>query len=33
MGFDPNATIQSVREHYPGPVDLVEPGDHFTIAD
>ena len=31
MGFDPGATIESVRHDYPGPVDLVEPGDRFTI--
>ncbi len=26
MGFDPDATIASVRERYGGPVELVEPG-------
>lgn len=31
MGFDPAATIASVRRLYDGPVDLVEPGDRFTI--
>jgi ribonuclease BN (tRNA processing enzyme) len=31
MGFDPDATIESVRRDYPGPVDLVQPGDRFTI--
>jgi ribonuclease BN (tRNA processing enzyme) len=31
MGFDPGATIESVTRAYPGPVDLVEPGDRFTI--
>ena len=31
MGFDPAATIASVRRVYEGPVDLVEPGDRFTI--
>jgi ribonuclease BN (tRNA processing enzyme) len=30
MGFDPGATIESVRRAYQGPVDLVEPGDRFT---
>lgn len=32
MGFDPAATIESVRRIYRGPVDLVEPGDRFTIG-
>jgi ribonuclease BN (tRNA processing enzyme) len=32
MGFDPTATIESVRRAYRGPVELVEPGDRFTIA-
>jgi ribonuclease BN (tRNA processing enzyme) len=32
MGFDPGATIESVSHIYKGPVDLVEPGDRFTIA-
>jgi ribonuclease BN (tRNA processing enzyme) len=32
MGFDPAATIESVRRIYRGPVDLVGPGDRFTIA-
>jgi ribonuclease BN (tRNA processing enzyme) len=32
MGFDPTATIESVRRICRGPVDLVEPGDRFTIA-
>jgi ribonuclease BN (tRNA processing enzyme) len=32
MGFDPTATIESVERVYRGPVDLVEPGDRFTIA-
>jgi ribonuclease BN (tRNA processing enzyme) len=31
MGFDPDATIDSVGRVYRGPVDLVEPGDRFTI--
>jgi ribonuclease BN (tRNA processing enzyme) len=31
MGFDPDATVASVRRDYPGPVDLVEPGDRFAI--
>jgi ribonuclease BN (tRNA processing enzyme) len=32
MGFDPGATIDSVRDHYDGPVQLVVPGDAFVIA-
>jgi hypothetical protein len=32
MGFDEEATIASVAAAYPGPVDLVEPGDRFTIG-
>jgi ribonuclease BN (tRNA processing enzyme) len=32
MGFDPEATIDSVRDHYDGPVQLVAPGDAFVIA-
>lgn len=32
MGFDPGATIESVKRAYEGPVDLVEPGDQFTIT-
>jgi ribonuclease BN (tRNA processing enzyme) len=32
MGFDRGATIGSVAAAYPGPVDLVEPGDRFTIS-
>jgi ribonuclease BN (tRNA processing enzyme) len=31
MSFDPAATVASVRRVYDGPVDLVEPGDRFTI--
>jgi ribonuclease BN (tRNA processing enzyme) len=31
MGFDPGATIESVRHSYRGPVELVEPGGRFTI--
>ena len=31
MGFDPAATVASVRRAYEGPVDLVEPGERFTI--
>jgi ribonuclease BN (tRNA processing enzyme) len=31
MGFDPGATIDSVRDHYDGPVQLVAPGDAFVI--
>ena len=33
MGFDPTETIASVRELYDGPIDLVEPGMHFDLAD
>jgi ribonuclease BN (tRNA processing enzyme) len=32
MGFDPGASIESVRRAYQGPVDLVEPGDRFKIT-
>jgi ribonuclease BN (tRNA processing enzyme) len=32
MGFDPVTTIAAVRRAYGGPVDLVEPGDRFTIG-
>jgi ribonuclease BN (tRNA processing enzyme) len=32
MGFDPEATIASVRAFYDGPVSLVEPGTSLTIA-
>jgi ribonuclease BN (tRNA processing enzyme) len=31
MGFDPEATVASVRERYAGPVELVQPGSSFTI--
>jgi ribonuclease BN (tRNA processing enzyme) len=31
MGFDPDATVESVRARYDGPVVLVEPGASFTI--
>jgi hypothetical protein len=31
MGFDPSATIESVRARYGGPVELVDPGDRFAI--
>jgi ribonuclease BN (tRNA processing enzyme) len=31
MGFDPDATVASVRARYDGPVDLVEPGASFTV--
>ena len=31
MGFDRDATIESVRAVYDGPVQLVEPGDHCAI--
>ncbi|MGP1674602.1 MAG: hypothetical protein ACTS8Z_05255, partial [Candidatus Limnocylindrales bacterium] len=33
MGFDPTETIASVRELYDGPIDLVEPGMYFDLAD
>ena len=33
MGFDREATIASVRAAYDGPVQLVEPGERFTIGD
>ncbi len=32
MGFDEDETIASVRRSYGGPVELVQPGDRFTIA-
>ena len=32
MGFDPDATIASVARAYSGPVDLVQPGDRYTIT-
>jgi ribonuclease BN (tRNA processing enzyme) len=32
MGFDPEETIESVRRRFDGPVELVAPGDHFTIG-
>lgn len=31
MGFDPDATLASVRARYDGPVELVHPGSRFTI--
>lgn len=31
MGFDPGATIEAVRRAFQGRVDLVQPGDRFTI--
>ncbi|MFL5685738.1 MAG: MBL fold metallo-hydrolase [Chloroflexota bacterium] len=31
MGFDPDATVASVRARYTGPVELVYPGSTFTI--
>ena len=31
MGFDPDATVASVRALYEGPVELVYPGSSFTI--
>lgn len=33
MAFDPDQTIASVRERFDGPVELVQPGDRFTIGD
>ena len=32
MGFDPDATVASVRRSFDGPVQLVEPGDHFIVG-
>jgi ribonuclease BN (tRNA processing enzyme) len=32
MGFDRDATVASVKAVYDGPVELVEPGDRFTIG-
>jgi ribonuclease BN (tRNA processing enzyme) len=32
MGYDPRATIDSVRAHFEGPVQLVTPGDAFAIT-
>jgi ribonuclease BN (tRNA processing enzyme) len=32
MGFDASETLASVRAGYGGPVDLVQPGDRFTIG-
>ena len=32
MGFDPDATIASVRARYDGPVQLVQPGDELTLT-
>ena len=31
MGFDRDATVDSVRARFSGPVELVEPGDVTTI--
>jgi hypothetical protein len=31
MGFDPAAAVASVRDGFDGPVELVSPGDEFTI--
>lgn len=31
MGFDREATVESVRARYDGPVELVEPGASFTL--
>jgi ribonuclease BN (tRNA processing enzyme) len=31
MGFDREAAMKTVRERYQGPVELVDPGRHFTI--
>ncbi len=31
MGFDRSATIDAVRAAFPGPVELVQPGDRFEI--
>lgn len=32
MGFDTSETLASVRAGFGGPVDLVQPGDRFTIG-
>ena len=32
MGFDPDATIASVRARYDGPVRLVQPGDEVRLG-
>jgi ribonuclease BN (tRNA processing enzyme) len=32
MGFDEGATIDAVRQRYDGEVELVGPGDCFTIG-
>ncbi len=32
MGFEPDATIASVKELFDGPVELVEPGMTFSLA-
>lgn len=32
MGFDPGETIASVRRAFSGPVELVAPGDRFTLS-
>ncbi len=32
MRFNPNETIASVRGSFGGPVELVEPGDHFVVG-
>ena len=32
MGFDPGETVASVRRSFRGPVELVTPGDRFTIG-
>ena len=32
MRFDPDETIASVRDSFDGPVELVEPGDHFIVG-
>jgi hypothetical protein len=31
MGFDPEATIESVVARFDGPVELVEPGARYRI--
>ena len=31
MGYSEAATIESVRSHFDGPVELIEPGGRFTI--
>jgi hypothetical protein len=32
MGFDREATLAALRERYPGPVELVDPGTQVSIG-